>query len=93
MIESAKNKSTNANRLQRGFLTVTFSEISQPGVYVTQRGEMFRVPNEALAEGHSPLLSWESLEGALVSRISEDPYTPISKCRQLTADADLPVNF
>ena len=45
------------------------------------------------AEGHSPLLVWESIEGNLVSRISEDPYTPISKCRQLAADADLAVNF
>jgi hypothetical protein len=91
MTEPAKTKS--ANRLHQGFLTVPFSEINFPGVYVTQRGEMFRVPNEALAEGRSPTLVWESIEGSLVSRIAEDPYTPISKCRQLAADADIPVNF
>lgn len=91
MADLAKTKATN--RLHQGFLTVQFSDINFPGVYVTQRGEMFRVPGEALAEGRSPILVWESLEGSLVSRISEDPYTPISKCRQLAADADLPVNF
>jgi hypothetical protein len=70
-----------------------FSEINKPGVYVTQRGDLFRVPAEALAEGHSPILTWENLDGSVVTRISEDPYTPISKCRQLAADADMPVNF
>ena len=90
MNDPSKSKAT---KRQQGFLSVQFSDISSPGVYVTQRGEMFRVPNEALAEGHSPLLVWESIEGNLVSRISEDPYTPISKCRQLAADADLAVNF
>ena len=76
-----------------GFLTLRFSEINQPGVYVTQRGDLFRVPTDALAEGRSPILVWENLEGSIVSRISEDPYAPISKCRQLAADADLAVNF
>jgi hypothetical protein len=90
-MDPAKTKS--AARPHQGFLTVQFSEISNPGVYITQRGEMFRVPGEALAEGHSPILAWENLEGSFVSRISEDPYCPITKCRQLAADADLPVNF
>jgi len=87
----AKLKSTT--KTHQGFLTVPFSEINQIGVYVTQRGEMFRVASEALAEGRSPIISWETLAGSLVTRISEDPYAPISKCRQLAADADLPVNF
>ena len=91
MSDIAKAKG-NPKHLE-GYMTVHFSEIRAPGVYVTQRGEMFRVPGEALAEGHSPVLAWETLGGSLVCRISEDPYCPISKCRQLTADADLPVNF
>jgi len=80
-------------KVHHGFLAVQFSEINLPGVYITQRGDMFRVPSEALAEGRSPVLAWENREGGLVSRVCEDPYTPISKCRQLAADADLPVNF
>jgi hypothetical protein len=86
-------KTKSATKLHQGFLTVPFSDIQSPGVYITQRGDMFRVPNEALAEGHSPLLGWESTEGNIVHRITEDPYCPISKCRQLAADADLSVNF
>lgn len=76
-----------------GFVTVEFQNIEHEGVYISQRGEMFRIPTEALAEQHSPLLQWESLDGNMVTRVSPDPYTPISKCRQLAADCDLPVNF
>ena len=77
----------------QGFLTVRFEEIEKPGIYVTQHGQMFRIPNEALSEGQSPLIHWETREENLVTRICEDPYTPISKCRQRAADCDLPVNF
>jgi len=86
-------KTKSATKVLPGFLTTDFTNITSPGVYVTQRGEMFRVPNEALSEGHSPILSWENMESSVVTRISEDAYAPISKCRQLAANADLPVKF
>ena len=76
-----------------GFLTLRFEEIQEPGVYVTERGAMFRIPPDALAPGHSPLISWESKDSVAVTRICEDPYTPTSKARQLAANADLKVNF
>ncbi len=86
-------KTKQQTKRHHGYLTVAFSEIDEAGVYVTQRGAMFRVPGEALAEGRSPILTWECSEGNLVTRISEDPYTPISKCRQLAAGAGLNVSF
>ncbi len=76
-----------------GFLTVQFQEIQEPGTYVNQRGEMFRVPQDALADGRSPLITWETQENNTVTRISQEPWLPISKARQLAADADLPVRF
>lgn len=91
MSDVATKKSVPHQR--HGFLTVAFDEIEEPGVYVNQRGDMFRIPPDGLAEGRSPLIAWECDEGNLVTRISENPYTPISKCRQLAADADLPVRF
>jgi hypothetical protein len=84
------SKTTTSPR--RGLLTVSFFDINEPGVYVTRRGDLFRVSPEALAS-HCPILPWENLDCSVGMRISEDPYTPISKCRQLAADADLPVNF
>ncbi|MEO0786647.1 MAG: hypothetical protein AAFY10_13200 [Pseudomonadota bacterium] len=79
--------------LEHGYIACRFDEIDKPGVYVNNHGEMFRVPEDALAEGRSPLMTWETAESNLVTRISEDAYTAISKCRQLAADCDLAVNF
>ena len=90
MAETAKNQPRPSDH---GYLACRFDEIENPGVYVTQRGDMFRIPVDALAEGRSPLLAWESAEGNLVTRITENAYSPISKCRQLAANFDLPVNF
>lgn len=90
MGESVKRQRQPA---EHGFLSCRFDEIEKAGVYINQRGEMFRVPEDALAEGRSPLLIWESSDGNVVTRISDNAYTAISKCRQLAADADLQVNF
>ncbi len=87
------NAKQTPQQIPPGFLTVRFEEIQEPGVYVTERGAMFRVPPEGLAQGHSPLISWESKDSVVVTRICEDPYAPISRARQLAADADLGVNF
>ena len=54
---------------------------------------MFRIPPDGLAEGRSPLITWEAAEEKFVTRISDDPWTPISKARQLAASTNLPVNF
>ena len=91
MAEPAKSEA--AQYRPQGYLAVPFKDVTEPGIYVTPRGSMFRVPPEALAEQHSPLISWETSESSLVTRIAGDPYTPISKCRQVAADLDLPVNF
>jgi len=90
MAESVKRQRQPADH---GYLSCRFDEIEKSGVYITQRGEMFRVPEDALADGRSPLLIWETADGNLVTRVSDNAYAAISKCRQLAADADLPVNF
>lgn len=56
-------------------------------------GELARVPKEALAAGHSPVITFTSRRMRMVARISADPYVPLNKARPLAADADLPVNF
>jgi len=77
----------------KGTQRVLFQEINCPGVYITQTGGMFRIPPDSLAEGRSPLITWEASEEKFVPRVSDDPWTPISKARQLAASNDLPVNF
>lgn len=90
---SAKETTRSRNTPRTGMVTLEFQDVEHEGVYVNQRGELFRIPTEALAEGHSPLLQWETNDGNQVTRISPDPYEPISSCRRLAANCDLPVNF
>ncbi len=73
--------------------TCPFDEIQEPGVYVTQHGELFRIPPEALAEGHSPTITWLCESSNMVTCVTDDVWAPISKIRQLASNADLKVNF
>ena len=84
---------TQKNMQRQSFPTFPFDEIQEPGVYVTSNGEMFRIPPEALAEGHSPLITWLSESSNMVTFITSDVWAPISKIRQITSNADLKVNF
>ena len=72
---------------------VEFNEMTEPGCYITDQGSLFRVPAEALSTGHSPRINLVSNDVTKVTRISDDPYTPISKIREWAANADLAVNF
>lgn len=72
---------------------VEFNEMTKPGSYITEQGSLLRVPSEALATGHSPRITLVSNDVTKVTRISDDPYAPISKVRELAANADLVVNF
>ena len=84
---------TQRNTQNQSLPTFLFEEIREPGVYVTQHGELFRVPAEALAEGHSPLITWVNESSNMVTFITDDVWAPISKIRQMASNADLKVNF
>ena len=81
----------NAARPRR-FVTVPACAIAYPGVYVTQQGHMLRVFGQTPADD-TPGLSWELLDGLLVTRVSEDPRTPIPACRTLAREAGLQIHF
>lgn len=75
-------------------MRMPFGEIHDAGAYVNiDTGSLFRIPDEALSKGHSPVLEIVSLTGPMVSKICEDPWVPINKARQLAADADIQINF
>ena len=73
---------------------VSFDELGLPGAYVcNDNGNLFRVPDDSLVSGRSPLLEIVSKVPVMMTRISDDPWVPISKARGLAADADLYINF
>ena len=73
---------------------VAFSELETPGTYVSnESGELFRIPNDALAAGRTPVMDIVSNSPRMLTKISDDPWIPISKARQLAAGSDLFVDF
>ncbi len=79
----------------KGFGTQTpFESINEPGCYICNwSGHLLRVPEDAIKPGRSPLMSIRGHEKLFVTKISWDPYVPVSKARMLAADCDTPVNF
>lgn len=58
-----------------------------------ESGELFRVPNDALAAGRTPVMEIVSNSPRMLTKISDNPWIPISKARQLAAASDLFVDF
>ena len=75
---------------------VPFADLKDPGAYVNnQTGCLYRVPEDALVNGRSPLVEIVTRDPNLtmMTKISDDAWIQISKARQLAADADLYVCF
>ena len=86
--------SSEGTRTNRRSVTVPFNEMSEPGAYYChQTGWLYRIPEEGLAPGHSPTLNICSTEQCFVTKISEDPYVPVGKAREICANWDFFVNF
>ena len=72
----------------------TFDQISEPGAYVLHNtGHLVRIPEDALQLGRSPMIDLVANEPMVLTKISDNPYFPLTKARILACDSDLPVNF
>jgi len=77
-----------------GLLTLDFNDIDEPGAYVAHdTGLLVRVPSDGVIAGRSPAISLSGNGPVIVSRISNDPYIPVSKARCVAANHDLRVGF
>ena len=74
--------------------TCSFEDIQTPGAYLeVETGRLFRITDDILAPGHSPMLSIVSNEPNTFVRLSDDPVIPISKARMTAANNDYWINF
>ena len=74
--------------------SIPFDSLNEPGTYVSQwSGHLVRVPAEALKPGHSPVLEILGKEPMFVTKLSDDPFLPLTRARLVAADLDLSVNF
>ena len=75
-------------------VTVPFNEISEMGTYYDHdTGWLFRMPEESLSPGHSPVLNIVSGDENLLTKISDDPWIPVNKAREICSNLDFEVNF
>ena len=85
---------SRASVITRAGPTLVFDQIENPGCYVTNdSGLLLRVPQDALGRGRSPLMEVVSNDPWIVTRISEDPYLPLSNARMAAADLDIKIQF
>lgn len=73
---------------------VGFDSVHEPGTYICElTGHLFRIPEEEVSPGRSPLMSIIGSEPIRMRRISDNPYVTLSKARVLASNLDLNVNF
>ncbi|UCC31698.1 MAG: hypothetical protein JSU86_05340 [Phycisphaerales bacterium] len=73
---------------------IPFDQIDEPGCYICNwDGHLLRIPKDAVARGRSPLVNMIGLDPLFVTKISENPFIPVSKARLLAANFDLLVDF
>ncbi len=73
---------------------LNFNDINEPGSYVMlSTGDLVRVPPEAVAPGHSPLISIYSRGVTRVAQLSMNDAELITTLRHIAADNDIQSNF
>ncbi len=78
----------------KSFVQVPWDHIDGPGTYFSNwSGHLIRIPEIGLKTGFSPVIQILGREPMVVTKLSDDPYLPLSKARMIAADLDLEVNF
>ena len=76
------------------FQTVPWDSINEPGTYICHwSGHLLRVPEDGVTPGRSPMLNIVGYEPLFVTKISDDPYVPLTKARLLASNYDIKINF
>jgi hypothetical protein len=92
---AAKPSAFDLKPLHRGFLPeVSWEDIREPGAYVDLRtGDLYRIPQEALIRGASPLIHKQSLAGDRLAQVSLNPFVTTFEARMLCAEHNITPNF
>ena len=84
----------SAVQKQHSFHQLAWEEISEPGAYVeVATGSLYRVPQEGLLKGASPLIKKESSTGSQFVQISKNPFIISLEARMVCAEHNIQPNF
>ncbi len=78
----------------QGARQMPFESLDEPGTYFCNwSGHLIRVPEDGVQKGRSPVIEIVGKEPVLVTKLSDDPFLPLTKARMIAADLDHAVNF
>lgn len=73
---------------------MAWDEIHEPGAYVeVATGCLYRIPQEGLLKGTSPLIRKESAEFSPFVQVSRNPFVLALEARMLCAENNIQPNF
>jgi hypothetical protein len=73
---------------------VSWDDLETPGFYVSRAtGNGYRVPAEALIKGASPVIEQVSAQPSRLVKVSDNPFIPLIKARNLAANCNIEPNF
>ncbi len=73
---------------------LSWKDISEAGSYVeVGSGDLYRIPQEALIQGSSPMIRKESNGASRLVRLSPDPYITTFEARMLACEHNVQPNF
>lgn len=74
--------------------TIRFENIQEPGCYVCNwSGHLLRVPADGVSPGRSPLISLVGNTPLFVTKISDNPFIPVTKAKIVASNFDCNVCF
>lgn len=72
----------------------TWESLNEPGAYVELgTGDLYRVPQEALLQGGSPVIRKQSLGASRLVQLSKSPFITTMEARMLAAENNVTPNF
>ena len=73
---------------------VSWDDLETPGFYVSRTtGNGYRIPAEALIKGASPVIEQVSAQPSRLVKVSDNPFIPLIKARNLAANCNIEPNF
>lgn len=93
MAESARNPSVEPQR-RKALMEVPWEDVTEPGAYVeVGTGDLYRIPQEALIAGGSPIVHKESAGASRLLQVSKNPFLTTLQARMLCAEHNIDPNF
>jgi hypothetical protein len=92
-MEQVKTKSVEPHR-RFTLSEVNWDELNEPGAYVERgSGDLYRVPQEALIPGGSPIIHKESSGASRLVQVSRNPFVTTLQARLVCAQHNIEPNF